>query len=257
MNAEQAKTLTREDSHRHAAALRPETPMLIDGKLVDAQSGKKFETVNPANRAVIAAVPLGDAAEINLAVAAGRRACKSGIWSRLEPRSRMEVLYRFAAAINEHALEFALLDAIDVGKPVMNMIIGDVPAAALTFQYFAETINKIEGTVTTTSAADAFHYILRHLRHRRHGRQSIGAAYGCRQDQLHRLDRGRQTYDGLFRPVQSEARHRGDRRKIAADHRCRGPGPRPGGRLRDHRDLCQQGRDVQRRVAAVGAKRDP
>lgn len=87
MNAEQAKTLTREDFHRHAAVLRRETRMLIDGKLVDAQSGKKFETVNPKNGAVIAAVPLGDAAEIDLAVAAGRRVFKSGIWSRLEPRS--------------------------------------------------------------------------------------------------------------------------------------------------------------------------
>ncbi len=119
--------------------------MLIDGELLDAQSGKRFETVNPANGEVIAAVPLGDAVEADLAVAAARRAFKSGIWSRMEPRSRMEVLYRFAAAINEHILEFALLDSLDVGKPVMDMITGDVPAAALTFQYFAETIDKVEG----------------------------------------------------------------------------------------------------------------
>ncbi|MGH7061532.1 MAG: aldehyde dehydrogenase family protein, partial [Stellaceae bacterium] len=71
-----------------------------------------------------------------------------------------QVLYRFAQAIDEHTLEFALLDSLDVGKPVMDMITGDVPAAALTFQYFAETIDKVEGTVTTT-ASDAFHYILR------------------------------------------------------------------------------------------------
>jgi 4-guanidinobutyraldehyde dehydrogenase / NAD-dependent aldehyde dehydrogenase len=160
MNAEQAKALTREDFRGHAAALHPETRMLIDGKLVDAQSGKKFETVNPANGEIIATVPLGDAAEVDLAVAAARRAFKSGIWSRLEPRSRMEVLYRFAAVIDEHTLEFAMLDSLDVGKPVMDMITGDVPATALTFRYFVETIDKIEGVVTTT-AADAFHYILR------------------------------------------------------------------------------------------------
>src|SRR5271163_3026659 len=116
MNAEQTKALTRGDFRRHAAALRPETRMLIDGKLVDAQSGKKFETINPANGGVIAAVLMGDAAEVDLAVAAARRAFKSGIWSRLAPRSRMEVLYRLAAAINEHTLEFALLDSLDVGK---------------------------------------------------------------------------------------------------------------------------------------------
>jgi 4-guanidinobutyraldehyde dehydrogenase / NAD-dependent aldehyde dehydrogenase len=160
MNIEQAKVLTLDDFRRHAAAMRPETRMLIDGELVEAQSGKRFETVNPANGEVIATVPLGDAAEADLAVAAARRAFKSGVWSRMEPRSRMEVLYRFAAAINQHALEFALLDSLDVGKPVMEMVTGDVPAAALTFQYFAETIDKAEGVVTTT-ASDAFHYILR------------------------------------------------------------------------------------------------
>jgi gamma-glutamyl-gamma-aminobutyraldehyde dehydrogenase len=160
MNAEAAKTLTREDFHRRASALRPETRMLIDGRLCEAQSGNWFETVNPANGEVIAAVPSGDAGEVDLAVAAARRAFKSGVWSRLEPRARMEVLYRFAAAINQHALEFALLDSLDVGKPVKDMLDGDVPAAALTFQYFAETIDKLEGVVTSTKR-DAFHYILR------------------------------------------------------------------------------------------------
>ena len=101
MNIEQAKALSSEDFHRRAAAMRPETRMVIDGKLLPAQSGKQFETVNPATGEVVATVPLGDAAEADLAVAAARRAFKSGIWSRMEPRSRMEVLYRFAAAINE------------------------------------------------------------------------------------------------------------------------------------------------------------
>ncbi len=160
MNAEQAKRLSRDEFHRHAAALRPETRMVIDGELVEARSGATFETVNPATGAVIASLPQGDAAEVDLAVAAARRAFKSGVWSRLEPRARMQVLYRFAQAIDEHTLEFALLDSLDVGKPVMDMITGDVPAASLTFQYFAETIDKVEGTVTTT-ASDAFHYILR------------------------------------------------------------------------------------------------
>jgi hypothetical protein len=65
MNAEQAKTLTCEDFHRRAAALRAETRMLIDGSLVEAQSGKRFETVNPANGEVIATVPSGGAGEVD------------------------------------------------------------------------------------------------------------------------------------------------------------------------------------------------
>jgi acyl-CoA reductase-like NAD-dependent aldehyde dehydrogenase len=160
MKAEQAKAFTTEDFHRHAARLKPETRMLIDGELLDSLSGERFESTNPANGEVVASVPLGTVEDVDRAVASARRAFKSGVWSRREPRARMEVLYRFARMIEERALEFALLDTLDVGKPISDTLTGDVPAAALTFQYFGETIDKIEGTVTAT-ASDAFHYIIR------------------------------------------------------------------------------------------------
>jgi len=160
MNAEKAKALTYDDFRRSAAALKPETRMFIDGTLVDALSGDRFETINPANGQIVATVPAGTVEDVDLAVASARKAFKSGIWARLEPRARMKVLYRLVQLIDEHALEFALLDSLDVGKPVLEMLTGDVPAAALTFQYFGETIDKIEGVVTNT-ASDAFHYILR------------------------------------------------------------------------------------------------
>ena len=160
MDTPQTQPLTVEDYRRHAAALKPETRMFIDGALADTPSGKRFETVNPATGEVVASVPSGSAEDVDRAVASARRAFKSGVWSRLEPRARMEVLYRFARLIEAHALEFSLLDTLDVGKPITDMMTGDVPAAALTFQYFGETIDKIEGTVTST-ASDAFHYIIR------------------------------------------------------------------------------------------------
>src|SRR5215510_2032445 len=158
MTTEQFTRLTREDFHKQAEALRPETRMLIDGKLVNAKSGKKFETINPANDEVVAAVPLGDVEDVELAVASARKAFKSGVWSRMEPRARMEVMSRFADLISENALQFGLLDSLDVGKPIMDMVgvNGDVAAAALTVRYFGEAIDKIEGIVTTT-AATAFH----------------------------------------------------------------------------------------------------
>ncbi|MBI3798425.1 MAG: aldehyde dehydrogenase family protein [Deltaproteobacteria bacterium] len=162
MSAEQFQRLTREDFHQQAAALRPETRMLIDGKLVNAKSGKNFETVNPASDEVVATIPLGDVEDVELAVASARKAFKSGVWSRMEPRARMEVMYRFADLISENALQFGLLESLDVGKPIVDLLgaNGDVAAAALTVRYFGEAIDKIEGTVTTT-AADTFHYILR------------------------------------------------------------------------------------------------
>ena len=160
MHIDQAKLLTVDDFRRHASALRPETRMFIDGELCDTQSGKRFETVNPATGEVITSVPSGDADDVDRAVRSARRAFRSGVWSRLEPRARMDVLYRFATLIDDHGLELGLLDTLDVGKPIMDMVAGDVPAASLTFRYFAETIDKIEGIVTST-ASDVFHYILR------------------------------------------------------------------------------------------------
>jgi acyl-CoA reductase-like NAD-dependent aldehyde dehydrogenase len=157
---EAIKQLTAEDFRNHAARLKPETRMVIDGQLVGAHSGKRFDTRNPATGAVIASVPLGDEDDVERAVVAARGAFKSGVWSCLEPRARMAVLYRYAELIERHALEFALLESLDVGKPVVEVGTGDVPAAALTFQYFAEAIDKFEGIVTNT-ARDALHYIVR------------------------------------------------------------------------------------------------
>ena len=159
MNAKEARALSYDEFRRYAAALKPETRMFINGELVDTNSGARFETVNPANDQVLATVPAGTGEDVDLAVASARKAFKSGVWARMEPRARMAVLYRLANLIDEHALEFALLDSLDVGKPVVNAH-GRCPAAALTFQYFGETIDKIEGVVTNT-ASDAFHYILR------------------------------------------------------------------------------------------------
>ena len=118
MNAEKAKALTYDDFRRSAAALKPETRMFIDGTLVDARSGDRFETINPANGQVLATVPTGTVEDVDLAVASARKAFKSGVWARLEPRARMKVLYRLVQLIDEHALGFALLDSLDVGKPV-------------------------------------------------------------------------------------------------------------------------------------------
>ena len=154
--------MTREDFHKAAASLKPDTRMLIDGKLVEAKSGKKFETVNPANDQVIAAVPAGDVADVDVAVASARKAFRSGVWSRMEPRKRMQVMYRWADLVDRHALELGLLESIDVGKPIRDVLgeQGDIAASSLTIRFFAEAIDKVEGVVTNT-ASSAFHYIIR------------------------------------------------------------------------------------------------
>lgn len=162
MTAEQIAALTRQDFHRMAAELKPETRMLIGGRLMEAKSGREFQTTNPAKDEVIASVPLGGAEDVDLAVAISRKAFKSGVWSRMEPRARATVMYRMADLIDQHRIELGLLESLDVGKPIQDVVgdNGDVAAAALTFRYFGETIDKIEGIVTNT-AQNAFHYIIR------------------------------------------------------------------------------------------------
>jgi gamma-glutamyl-gamma-aminobutyraldehyde dehydrogenase len=101
-----------------------------------------------------------DASDVDAAVKAARKAFKSGVWSRKAPRERMEVLYKFAELIKANALEFALLDVLNMGKPVSDMLNADIPGSALTFQFFAETIDKVGGDITNTAFSE-FQMILR------------------------------------------------------------------------------------------------
>ncbi|WP_439814133.1 aldehyde dehydrogenase [Zavarzinia sp. CC-PAN008] len=160
MSIEVAKSLGKAELHAKAAGLAFETRHFIGGKFVDSASGAKFESINPVNGEVIAAVARGGQADVDLAVNAARKAFKSGVWSRMAPRDRAAVMYRYADLIAAHALDFALLDVLDMGKPVSEMLNGDVPGAVTTFRFFGETIDKIEGIVTNTASTE-FHYILR------------------------------------------------------------------------------------------------
>jgi gamma-glutamyl-gamma-aminobutyraldehyde dehydrogenase len=146
--------------HALAAAIDPETRLFIDGQFVDAVDGQRFITLNPATGKPITEVARGNEKDIDLAVKAARRAFRSGVWSRMAPRGRMEVMYKIARLIETHADDFALLDCLDMGKSISELINGDVPFSALTFQYFGEAIDKVEGVVTSTDPA-ALHMIVR------------------------------------------------------------------------------------------------
>jgi 4-guanidinobutyraldehyde dehydrogenase/NAD-dependent aldehyde dehydrogenase len=146
--------------HDKAAKLSFEGRLFIDGDFREAISGAKFETINPANDSVIAAISRGDAADIDLTVTSARKAFKSGAWSRLAPRARMAIMLRFADLIEKHAEEFALLDTIDMGKPIQEMLTVDIPLALTCFRFTAECIDKIEGSVGSTSS-DVLSYVIR------------------------------------------------------------------------------------------------
>ncbi len=139
---------------------RIETRLFIDGQFVDAKKGGRFTTINPANGQPLAEMSAGTAEDIDLAVAAARRAFRSGVWSKIAPRQRMEVMNRFATLIDEKAESLAVLETLDMGKPIADVIGIDLPAVVETIRFMAECIDKVDGAVTSTESG-VMHLVLR------------------------------------------------------------------------------------------------
>lgn len=121
--------------------------LFIDGKFVDAQSGETFDTINPATGEVLTQVAAGDKADIDIAVAAARRAFESGPYPKMTARERGGLLRRISDLILEHGEELARLESLDNGKTITETTHVDVPACAACFNYYAGWADKVEGTV--------------------------------------------------------------------------------------------------------------
>lgn len=138
----------------------PVRKMLIDGKWVEAASGKTFETLNPATGEVLARVAEGDAEDIDRAVRAARRAFDSGPWGRSTPVERARLLFRIADLIEAHGDELAQLETLDNGKSIAESRNVDVNAAAATFRYYGGWVDKLYGE-TIPSDPSFFNFTLR------------------------------------------------------------------------------------------------
>ncbi|HEX4487432.1 MAG TPA: aldehyde dehydrogenase family protein, partial [Terriglobales bacterium] len=91
--------------------------MLINGKWVDAASGKTFPTYNPATGEVLAQVAEGDREDVDRAVKAARAAFETGPWSKMTPSERGRLIWKLADLLEENTEEFATLETLDNGKP--------------------------------------------------------------------------------------------------------------------------------------------
>src|SRR6185503_13739873 len=96
----------------------PVRKMLIDGKWVEAASGKSFETPNPATGETLARVAEGDAEDVDRAVKAARRAFDDGSWRKVNPMQREALLLKIADLIEKHGQELAELETLDNGKTI-------------------------------------------------------------------------------------------------------------------------------------------
>lgn len=122
------------------------TECFIDGRWEPAASGKTFATFNPATEEEIAQVAEGDAADVDRAARAARRAFDSGPWSKMDARDRGRLMYQLADAIESQIDELALLETLDNGKPINESRKGDLPLVIDCLRYYAGFADKIQGS---------------------------------------------------------------------------------------------------------------
>jgi len=134
--------------------------MLIDGKWVEAASGKTFDSINPATGEVLAQVAEGDAEDIRRAVAAARRAF-DGSWSKWKPYERQQVLLKLADLVEQHIDDLTMLDTLDMGAPITRMRGGRRRAIGM-LRYYAGMATSIHGeTIENSLPGEIFSYTLK------------------------------------------------------------------------------------------------
>ncbi len=136
--------------HELASALRPRAQAFIDGAFVPAASGATYADASPRDGRAIADVARCGAEDVERAVAAGRAAFEAGDWSQAAPRERRALLLRLAGLMEERLDELALLESVDVGKPIGDALRVDVPNAAACLRWYAEAVDKLYGEVAPT-----------------------------------------------------------------------------------------------------------
>jgi phenylacetaldehyde dehydrogenase len=130
--------------------------LLIDGKWVNAASGKTFPVYDPSTGEILAQVAEADAADVNQAVKAARKAFDEGPWPRMSPSERGRLLWKLADLIEKHSEEFATLESLDNGKPLTVARAADVPLTVDMFRYMAGWATKITGTTIPISFPGEF-----------------------------------------------------------------------------------------------------
>ncbi len=138
--------------HERAAALRIDGRALIDGQRRDAVSGETYACLSPIDGRTLGAVARGAAADIDAAVASARAAFADGRWAGKPPAVRKKLLQRFADKILGARDELALLETLDMGKPIQHALAVDVPSTARCIAWYAEAVDKVYDEVAPTGA---------------------------------------------------------------------------------------------------------
>ncbi|MFZ5914015.1 MAG: aldehyde dehydrogenase [Pseudomonadota bacterium] len=143
-----AKTL--EDWQKMRDGLSYRNQAFIDGKYVDAASGKTFDCTSPIDGRLLAKVAECDKEDVDRAVKAARKAFEAGKWSEASPAKRKAVMLKLAQLVRENSDELALLETLDMGKPVMMAKNVDMNGVANNFQWYGEAIDKMYDEIAPT-----------------------------------------------------------------------------------------------------------
>ena len=132
------------------AAVVTDGRAFINGERRWAVGGGRFDNLSPVDGRCLGEVARCDAADIDLAVSAARAAFDDRRWCGQPPAARKRVLLRFAELVLDHGDELALLETLDMGKPIRYARSVDVNSAANCIRWYAEAIDKVYGEIAPT-----------------------------------------------------------------------------------------------------------
>ena len=141
--------LSRIEELRHADV--PPGRHMIDGAFVPASDGGEMEVISPLDGTRLTSVARGTQADAEVAVTAARRAFDDGRWADMAPAARKAVLLKWAALIEDNALELAVLGVRDNGTEIGMALKAEPLSAAQTIRYYAEAIDKLYGEIAPTA----------------------------------------------------------------------------------------------------------
>ena len=137
--------------HERAAAARLDGRAFIGGERVWAQSGESFDNLSPIDGRSLGPVARCGQGDVDKAVKAARDAFEDRRWAGKAPAQRKRTLIAFADLIVQHGQELALLETLDMGKPIKYSLSVDVPAAANCMRWYGEAIDKIYDEIAPTA----------------------------------------------------------------------------------------------------------
>lgn len=141
------------DWHAAASALRIDGRAFVGGQRVAALSGETFAKTSPIDGRALGAIARGRVEDIDAAVTSARAAFADGRWAGKAPAARKKTLQRFAEKILAAKDELALLESLDMGKPVQYSLAVDVASTARTIAWYAEAVDKIYDEIAPTPAS--------------------------------------------------------------------------------------------------------